>query len=235
MLRRRTLLTRLRGATAGLVDDALEALLDAAQLLFGTRADRRQAAFAAGLIALAAKMAKADGVVMGSEVTAFRVLCDVPDGEARRAARLFDLAARSVAGFDLYARQLAKMFEGRPEALEDVLDGLFFIAKADGAVHERELAYLAEVAEVFGLGGPAFARIRARHVRPPEGDPFGILGLDPSASDREIKQRYRKLVIENHPDRLIARSLPAAAVKIANDRLAAINAAYEAVAAARGL
>ena len=62
-----------------------------------------------------------------------------------------------------------------PAMLEDILDGLFDIAKADGAVHERELAYLARVGELFGFDEHAFARIRARHVIEEGGDPYLVL------------------------------------------------------------
>ena len=234
MLRAMTLFRRIRRAATGFVEDTFETLVDAMRAVFGDGAAREQAAFAAGVVALSAKMARADGVVTEIEVAAFRALCAVPEREARKLARLFDLAKRSTAGFELYARQLARMFADRPDMLEDVLDGLFFVAKADGAVHERELAYLAAVAEIFGFDARDFARIKARHVRRPKDDPYAVLGLDPGASRDEVKQRYRQLVLENHPDRLIARGLSVAAIKLATDRLAAINAAYEAVAEARG-
>jgi DnaJ like chaperone protein len=230
-----TLLTRLRRAASGFVEGSFEALVEGVRVLFGDSAAREQAAFAAGLVALSAKMARADGVVVASEVAAFRALCAVPERDERKLARLFDFAKSSTAGFEFYARQLARAYEDRPEVLEDVLDGLFFIAKADGAVHERELAYLAAVAQIFGFDEPAFARIRARHVRPPKDDPYAVLGLEPGASGAEVKRRYRQLVFEHHPDRLIARGLSAAAIKLATDRLAAINAAYDAIAGMRGL
>jgi len=101
-------------------------------------------------------------------------------------------------------------------------------------VHEAELAYLPTVAELFGIGPRDFDRIAARHVRRPD-DPYLILGLDPDLSDRELKRRYRELVAENHPDREIGRGLPPEAVRIATERLAAINAAWERIAAERGI
>ena len=194
----------------------------------------RDVVFTTGLVALSAKMAKSDGVVVRSEVEAFERIVEVPATEHDRVKRLFDLAKATTDGFEAYARQIARLFADEPALLEDVLDGLFHIAKADGAVHERELAYLEAVAEIFGFEPGAFARIKARHVRPPKDDPYAVLGLDPGASRDEVKQRYRQLVLENHPDRLIARGLSVAAIKLATDRLAAINAAYEAVAEARG-
>ena len=106
---------------------------------------RRDAAFSAALIALSAKMAKADGVVTASEVAAFRRIFKMPLTEQARVASLFDLARRDVAGYDAYAARVARLYAGEPKVLEDVLDGLFFIAGADGEVHEAEFAFLDEL------------------------------------------------------------------------------------------
>jgi DnaJ like chaperone protein len=197
-------------------------------------ATRRQVAFSIALIALSAKMAKADGVVTAAEVAAFRDIFAMPASEEGHVGRLFDLAKQDVAGYDAYATRIAALYADSPDALIDVLDGLFFIAKADGAVHEAELAYLESVATIFGLDGLAFERIAARHVVGPEGDPYLALGVERDWPLSEIRMQYRKLVAENHPDRFIARGMPADFIAIANDRLAAINRAWEQVERERG-
>ena len=206
------------------------ALLDWVSRLFaGIRdpAARRQVAFSVALIALSAKMAKADGVVTANEVAAFRNLFSVPAAEERHVARLFDLAKQDVAGFDAYANRIAAIYAGDRTSLEDVIDGLFVIAKADGAVHEAELVYLEDVAAIFGIRGGDFERIAVRHVVPAEGDPYMVLGAGRDWPLAEIRARYRRLVAENHPDKLIARGLREDFVAIANDRLAAINRAWD--------
>jgi DnaJ like chaperone protein len=147
---------------------------------------------------------------------------------------LFDLAKSTTEGFEAYARQLGEVFSEEPKLLEDVLDGLFHIAKADGAVHEAEFEYLRSVSTAFRFSDHDFDRIAARHVRRAE-DPYLVLDADRAMSDDDLKRHYRALVIENHPDREIARGLPPEAVKIATERLAAINAAWERIAAERGL
>jgi DnaJ like chaperone protein len=142
-------------------------------------------------------------------------------------ARLFDIAKGDIAGFDTYAARVAAFYEDDREELEDVLDGLFVIATADGAVHRYEFAYLEEVGSIFGIEGVDFERIAARHVVPEEGDPYLILGVERRMDLAEIRRHYRKLVTENHPDKLIARGMPPEFVAIANERLAAINGAFE--------
>lgn len=199
------------------------------------REPEKSIAFTIGLIALCAKMAKADGVVLPEEVAAFRQILSIPEEELGHVARVFNLAKQDVAGFDAYARQLAQLFKAKPEVLEDVLDGLFHVAKADSTVHERELAYLSAVAEIFGFDGKAFQRILARHVHGPGQDHYAVLGVSPAISDAELRRAWMKLVREYHPDRHIAAGMPEEAVRIATERLARINAAYDAIAKQRGL
>jgi DnaJ like chaperone protein len=216
----------LLGAFAGHV------LVDREGALFGP--PPKDVVFTTGLIALAAKMAKADGVVVRSEVEAFERLVEVPPEEHRNVTRLFDLAKATTDGFEAYARQIAGAFKDEPALLEDLVDGLFDIAKADGVVHEAELAYVHEVAGILGFSGPDFDRIAARHVRRPD-DPYLVIGADRTMDDEALRRHYRALVRDIHPDKEIARGLPPEAVAIATHRLAAVNAAWDRIAAERGL
>ena len=194
----------------------------------------RQIAFTIGVIALGAKMAKADGVVTRPEVAAFREIFHVPEAELKNVAFVFDRAKSDTAGFDVYAAQVAKLFRGRPNVLEDLLDGLFHIAKADGEVHAAELRYLAEVARIFGFDDAAFAQIREAHIGPDAADPYAILGVPRDVDEAGLKSAWRGLVRSHHPDTLIAEGMPGEFVAIANDRLARINDAYDRIRRERG-
>ncbi len=191
---------------------------------------RRKVAFSVAMIALSAKMAKADGVVTQDEVRAFQAIFEVPPQETRNVARLYDLAKRDTAGFEVYARQMASLCgSGGPNCmmLEDILDGLFHIATADGVLHEREEGFLHRVAEIFSIEEDHYQTILSRHVELGSADPYIVLGIERGQPLAEVKRHYRKLVAENHPDRLIGRGLPQEFIAIATTRLAAINAAYE--------
>lgn len=206
---------------------ALDHVVEAVRSAFGHSAERRHAAFSISMIALAAKMAKADGVVTSDEIVAFRQLFEIPEGEKRNVARLFNLAKQDVAGFEAYAKRLSRLFDDGAEIFEDIVDGLFHIAKADGALHEDELAFIATVAAIFGIPSEAFRRIESRHVVPEAGDPYEILGIARSASNDDVKRHYRRIVAETHPDKLIARGVPAEFIAIATAKLAALNDAYD--------
>jgi len=209
-------------------------LFDRDDLPSGESADAPGVVFTIAIIALGAKMAKADGVVTKDEEDAFKRIFRVPPSEEANVRRIFNLARQDTAGFEAYAMQIARLFRGNPAILEDVLDGLFEIAKADGVLHPGELAFLERVADIFGFSQNEFRRIRASHFGPDAADPYAILGVAHDAGDLEIKRTYRMLVRENHPDSLIARGVPEEFVKLANDKLAAINTAYDRIEKERG-
>jgi len=185
----------------------------------------RSAAFAIAVIALGAKMAKADGRVTRDEVAAFRRVFHIPPGDEASAAQIYDMARTEVTGFEVYARQIARMFRDRPQILADLLEGLVHIAAADGSYHAEEARFLAEVARIFEVPEAEFRAIRARHL-PGEHDPWAVLGLPPESGPEALRARYRALVRSLHPDALVARGVPAEARRLAERRLAAVNAAY---------
>ena len=190
----------------------------------------REAAFTLALIALSAKMAVADGIVTASEVRAFNATGEVAKDQEPQVERLFNLAKQDVAGYDSYARKVARFFAETPETLEHVLDGLFFIATADGLVHEAELDYLRSVSAIFGFDEVRFEQIAAQHVMLDESvDPYMVLGLSHDAPPEEVRRVYRTLVAEHHPDRLIAKGVPEELIDVATARMAAINLAYQAI------
>lgn len=191
-------------------------------------------AFTIAVIVLGAKMAKADGQVTHDEVAAFKEVFHVPPDELKNVGRLFNQARKDASGFEPYAEQIGRMFRDHPAVLEELLDGLFHIARADGVVHQEELAYLERIAAIFGFNAVDWDRIRAGNVAPDKGDPFEILGMSRSAGDDEIKAAYRRLVRENHPDSLIAQGMPAEFVELANEKLAIINVAYDRIRELRG-
>ena len=200
----------------------------------GPLPDAREIAFTIGVIVLGAKLAKADGRVTADEVTVFKRVFDIPPEDMARVGKVFREARSTAHGFEPYARQIAQLFRGHRAVLEELLDALFAIAKADGAVHQAESDYLRRVARIFGLDERAFNRLAARHLPESVDDPYAVLGVSPDATTEAIRHRYRRLVLTLHPDKLIAQGMPKDFVDLANQRLAAINAAWDRVRAVRG-
>ncbi|MEO0683227.1 MAG: molecular chaperone DjiA [Pseudomonadota bacterium] len=188
----------------------------------------RTAGFAIAVIALGAKMAKADGRVTRDEVTAFRDVFHIPPKAERNAARVFNMARTDVAGFEGYAARIARMFGDRKDPLQDLLEGLFHIAAADGEFHPNEQSFLRRVWEIFELPDRIWSSLASRYGLAGD-DPYAILGVDPEASDEAVRKTWRDVVRESHPDRMIARGVPEEAIRLATARLAAANDAYEAI------
>lgn len=190
-------------------------------------APERSVGFTIAVIALGAKMAKADGRVTRDEVTAFREVFTIPESETQNAAKVFNMARRDVAGFEDYARRIRRMFSEETEPLTDLMEGLFHIAMADGEYHPAEAEYLRRVAAIFGLSERCFRSLQARFVPDAAPDPYAVLGVEHEQSLDEIRRAWRALVRETHPDRMIARGVPQEAVKLAETRLIAINEAWD--------
>ncbi len=194
----------------------------------------RTVAFTIAVIALGAKMAKADGVVTRAEVSAFREIFHIPPSDEASAARVFNLARQDVAGFEDYAARIGRLFARNENRLCDIIEGLFYIAMADGAYHADEDAFLARVAEIFGFDKSRFRQIRARFVPDAERDPYEVLGIAHDASMDAVRAAWRAAVKESHPDMLVSRGLPEEALRLAERRMADINRAWEEISEARG-
>lgn len=213
------------------ISDALAALAQGEGLLAVFEKLRtppeRTIGFTIAVIALGAKMAKADGLVTRDEVTAFRQVFHIPTSETQNAARVFDLARKDVAGYDIYAARIRDMFGAGHQALVDLLEGLFYIAVADGRYHPNENVFLEDVARIFGVQSRDFVNMRARFVPDENPDPYCVLGIDPNSDRETVRHAWRALVREYHPDRMIARGVPEEAMKLAEKRLIQANWAYE--------
>ena len=186
-------------------------------------------AFSTAVTALGAKLARADGRVAALEFEAFSEVFTPQPGGERNVQRLFDLARQTTHGYESYARRLAKRYRKCPQLLEDVVDGLFHIAKSDGAMTDQELEYLQRVSELFGLSSLAFRRVKATHLGVDPDDPYAILEVAPDAPEDKVRSAWRRALSDAHPDRVIARGLPPEYVEVAHAKAAAINAAFEAI------
>jgi DnaJ like chaperone protein len=219
-----TLWQRITGLTGSPATDAHASATDG----------RNSITFTMAVIALGAKMAKADGVVAPVEVDAFHQVFKTAPDQLENVTQVFELAQRDIAGFETYARQIHDLLHGNAQQLRDVLECLFHIASADRALHHGEDEFLKTVATCFGFSDSTYRHVRAQFVLD-ENAPYDVLGLDPAVSDADLKARQRKLVRENHPDLMAGRGLPPEAIQIANRKLAAINAAFDTIAKERGL
>ena len=192
----------------------------------------KTAGFTIAVIALSAKMAKADGIVKPEEIHAFNQVFHIPENEEKNAFRVFNLARQDVAGYETYARKIYKMLYANSKILEDLLEGLLHIATSDGFYHPLENTFIDEVARIFKLNEMTLATLKARYIPHESPNPFTILGVNPNSNILDIKKKWRQLVRENHPDVLTAKGLPSEAIVLATSRLSKINKAWEIISKA---
>jgi DnaJ like chaperone protein len=213
---------------------------EASTPIFADPAETRHIAFATALIVLGAKLCKADGRVTRDEISAFKRVFPIDDDEVGDVARIFDQAKVSARGFEPYARQIASLFGHDPVLLGELLTGLSEVARVDQRITAAEVEFLRRVAMIFGFDAATFEQLHARFsatARDLSGadDSYAVLGLSRGVADEEIRRTYRQLVREHHPDRLVAKGMPAEMIEQANRTLAAINAAYDHIAKERNL
>jgi len=197
----------------------------------------REHVFAMAVVALSAKLAKCDGPVTRQEIDAFKRHFRIPESSMRQVGRLFDQARDTADDFEPYARQLGESFIDNRGVLEDVLAGLFGIARADGPLNAKELDFLGKVARGFKLDGAGWERARGSTARVPASEPDAYLelGVSRSATDEAVRAAWKQLMRENHPDGLASRGVPPEFIARATEKVARINAAWDRVKRERGL
>ncbi len=187
----------------------------------------RSVAFTIAVIALGAKMAKADGLVTRDEVTAFREVFQIPPEDEAGAAKVFNLARQDATGFEEYAQRIRGLFSADHACFCDLMEGLFHIAMADGTYHPNEDLFLERVAEIFGMEPARYQAIKTRFVPDADPDPYTVLGVDPETPLDDIRKAWRQLVRDTHPDAMMARGVPAEAIKLAERKMIDVNRAWD--------
>ena len=186
----------------------------------------KQIGFTVGVIVLSAKMAKADGKVTKEEIIAFKDKISVPEKEIKNVARLWDQAKKTTDGFEVYAQQICQLLGKNSSVLEELLNLLIIIAKADGKITKPEILYLKQVSFIFGFSIEKFERIYSSSLGKTS-DPYQILGVTRDTPFLEIKNKWKILATNHHPDKLIAQGLPIDFIEKTTHRLQEINNAWD--------
>ena len=186
----------------------------------------RQVNFTIGVIALSAKMAKADGIVSSQELNAFKKGLIINENELHNVEKVWNLAKQSVLGFESYAKQLANLFKPRSTILENLIHLLFTIAKSDGEITNEEIAFLKKVSNIFGFDENKFIYFKKIYTNN-ENDPYIILHSDINDPIHVINQRRISLLKNHHPDVLIAKGQPLEFIEKNNHYVKMINKSWE--------
>ena len=194
--------------------------------------DQKEQIFATSVIAISAKLAKADGKISKSEILAFKKIFEFPAEDEKAIRNIFNSAKENIDDYKDIAEQVYKVFKYDRGLLFELLNSLFSIAYADGELHPKERDMLFEIAKVFQITSNEFeslnnifkAKISTDNT--PINRSYKILGLSENASLEQVSNQYRKLIKEYHPDKLQGMGLPKEFIELANQKLSAINKAY---------
>lgn len=205
------------------------------------RTDQRRRVYE-GIIALGAKMAKADGVVSPDEIQAFKTFFQSDGFPVESVGTLFNAAVRDGRSISECASEIAGLIND-DSLLDHLLIGLISIAWVDGVFHEAERRALFDVGRAFGMSTEEiehFIQIYSAEAmsgtsgRRSKGERatdaaahLQTLGLSPGASSSEVKEAYRKLAASFHPDLLRSKGVPDELVRIAEETLTKLNISYE--------
>lgn len=191
------------------------------------------------LIAMLAKLAKADGVVGQSEINViqnwFTNALDFSKEQLEKAFQIFREAKNSDISFEQYARNFLEFHKENIELFENVMDLFMELVLADGDANQKELDLIDSAAQIFGFPekeGGFYEYWKEKASAFGKGDEqiyANVLGVDADTDFSEIKSQYRKLIAACHPDKVA--SMSDAIKKAAEKEAKKLNEAYEFFAA----
>ncbi len=192
----------------------------------GTFAQPQQV-FALSLIVLSAKLSKADGQVSREELIAVKDKLKIPDNELDQVGKIFNKAKEESQGYEPYAQQIAQIYRGNLNVLEEVINMLFYIAEADGNVSKSELEMIGSISNIFGLTQTQFESIKESRKSTGKSNPYIVLESNPNDDIQTIRKKYIKLSKEHHPDLLISKGVPKEVIEESKKKMRAINSAWD--------
>ena len=193
---------------------------------FGAFAQPQQI-FALSLIVLSAKLSKADGNVSREELVAVKDKLKIPENEIDQVGKILNKDKEESTGYEPYAQQIAQIYKGNINVLEEVINILFYIAEADGDVSPSELAMIENISKIFGLTEVQFNSVRESRKVSDKLNPYIVLESNPDDDLQSIRKKYLKLSKENHPDLLISKGVPQEVIDESKNKMRAINSAWE--------
>ena len=185
-----------------------------------------QQIFALSLIVLSAKLSKADGQVSREELIAVKDKLKIPDSELDQVGKIFNKAKEESTGYEPYARQIAEVYKGNLNIMEEVINTLFYIAESDGNVSDKELEMIEDIARIFGLNDIQINGIKESRKSSDKLNPYIVLESKPDDSLDTIRKRYQKLSKEHHPDLLMSKGVPQEVLDESKAKMRAVNSAW---------
>ena len=197
---------------------------------FGNTEEKRD--FNVTLLVLSAAVMKADGNVKRSELDYVKRFFLQNFGQQRAENYIKMLREILDKEYNLYevSQQVGRYMDYSSRL--QLLHYLFGIADADGRISQEELSVINTISDYMGITNSDFQSVKAMFIKETD-SAYKILGIDPSASDEEVKKAYREMAKKNHPD--LVTNLGEEVRQAAEKKFQEINGAYESIKKQRGL
>ena len=186
-----------------------------------------QQIFALSLIVLSAKLSKADGQISKEELIAVKDKLKIPENELDQVGKIFNKAKNESTGYEPYAQQIAEIYRGNLNVLEEVVNILFYIAEADGNISQSEMNMIQDIAKIFGLNENQFNSLKESRKSSDKLNPYIVLESNPNDDLSDIRKKYIKLSKEHHPDLLLSKGVPNEVIEESKKKMRAINSAWD--------
>ena len=186
-----------------------------------------QQIFALSLIVLSAKLSKADGQVSKEELIAVKDKLKIPENELDQVGKIFNKAKNESTGYEPYAQQIAQIYRGNLNVLEEVVNILFYIAEADENISQSEMNMIQDIAKIFGLNENQFNSLKESRKSSDKLNPYIVLESNPNDDLSDIRKKYIKLSKEHHPDLLLSKGVPNEVIEESKKKMRAINSAWD--------
>jgi DnaJ like chaperone protein len=200
-------------------------------------------------------VAKADGRVSEAEIRAARMVMAqfrLSETDIHKAIELFTQGKSSDFPLDEAVSRLGKMFVNRIDLRRMFLQIQMQTSLWGGATSDANRQVLRRVSGLLGISDFEFAQLEAmlrmqrggqqysgaqqqRSSRDELQDAYSVLGVQSTASDSEVTKAYRRLMSQNHPDKMAANGLPESMKAAAEEKTRQIRAAYELIRESRGM
>ncbi len=223
--------------------------METAETLNSGDQHRVQMAFFTATFSVMGHIAKADGRVTTEEISlANRVMNEMALTSDMRATaiNLFQQGKQADFPLDDVLAQFYKECHQRIDLIRMFLEIQLQEAFADGVLSVSEEKLLLHICGQLRISRFDYERLKIQlqaqqrfkgrgsytkntPQRTSLQDAYGVLGLSPSASKAEVKKAYRRLMNQNHPDKLAAKGLPEDMMRLAKEKTQKISKAYETI------
>lgn len=190
---------------------------------------------------------KADGTVSQDEISlAKRIMrqMDLSPEQHKMAMDLFNQGKQNDFAFIDILTQFKQEIGYQPNLIRMFVEIQIMAAYADGVLHPKERALLETICEYLNISLSELDHLcntignRNQSTGRQEmslDTAYQALNIKSSASDSKVKNSYRRLMSQHHPDKLVSKGLPEEMMKVAHTRTQEIRKAYEVIKKDRGM